>query len=350
MEQRYLLNDVKRSYAWLGHGGRGVTEVAALHPDYRPGDRSWNRSRRAWPLTFYVSSAAALVQLVRQYAGDRMLCYGLNLRPGVLRWSDGRLRSATETDIVVAQNLLLDLDLLGSVSPSRLVALTRFLDVADEYFLDLGLRRPVRAFSGNRESHLLFAFPPLPVVDARDVTARYRQFKDLFVETHRQALDGIESRVDGSTLRGMAKVYGTRKPGRGLSRFFGGARVEDAALREYLLGLSVTTVRRSTERVPVTVGTELPAWFAGLLSLDVRLRDLWEGRGKTGDCSNSGYDFSVARYLAGRGYRDASDLGTILSLRPMGFAEHCAKGVSYLERTIGRALNADGSAHPKRQG
>ena len=215
-------------------------------------------------------------------------------------------------------------------------------------------RRPARtAFAGEGVERCVVVGEPVGVHDdsladevldrvgdVPDVGARYRRFKELFVRAHRQALDGIEARVDGSTLRGMAKVYGTCKPAGGLSRFFGGRRVEDMALREYLVGLAVSAARHPAVSVPVTVGAELPAWFVGLLSLDARLRDLWDAVGKRGDCTNSGYDFSVVRYLADRGYRDVDALGTILSLRPVGFAERCAKGASYLERTVGRALGA----------
>jgi hypothetical protein len=139
----------------------------------------------------------------------------------------------------------------------------------------------------------------------------------------------------------MVRVYGTSKPQVGVvSKFYGRERVEDGALREYLLRLTVPAVSSSGRVVPVTVGDRLPAWFTALAAADDRLRSLFDGNGKpTGtDRSASGYDFSVLRYLVRRGFRNPDELATILSLRPVGLADRCTKGLSYLERTVGRAL------------
>jgi hypothetical protein len=155
----YSPGDVTRSHEWLHHNGT-YTEVTILHPEYRRGEREWNREHDAWPITRYITSAAELLHIVRQYAGERMICSGLNPRPAILRHKDGRLRSATETDIAISQTLLLDIDLHATVTPERMDNLRRFLNRADEYFASNGLQRPVRART-TRGSHLLFAYDPI---------------------------------------------------------------------------------------------------------------------------------------------------------------------------------------------
>jgi hypothetical protein len=117
-------------------------------------------------------------------------------------------------------------------------------------------------------------------------------------------------------------------------------RVEDAALREYLLRLATPDAAPPGGGVPVALSDRLPASFTALLTSDRRLHDLWEGTGKPEgtDRSVSGYDFSIVRHLARLGVRDPDQLGTILSLRPAGFAERSAKGHAYFERTVGSAL------------
>jgi hypothetical protein len=217
----YSSLEVIRGYEWLGHK-TGTTEVSILHPEYHAGDKDWNRAHQAWPLTHYLTSIHDLIALVRQHAGERLVCYGLNPRPGILRRPDGRLRSAKEPDITISQSLLLDLDLEGTPSPERLRSLVRFLSTADEYFASLGLHRPVRAATG-RGSHLLFAYPPILVDQYPDVRERLRTFKQEFSKAHRQDLARLEARVDSTQdLRRMVRVYGTSKPGIGIiSRFYG---------------------------------------------------------------------------------------------------------------------------------
>src|SRR5262249_9683433 len=105
----YSPGDVTRSHEWLDHPP-GLTEVSILHPAYKPGEQDWNRRHQAWPITRYVTSTGDLLLLVRSYAGERLLCYGLNPRPALLRHEDGRARSAKEADITQSQTLLLDLD------------------------------------------------------------------------------------------------------------------------------------------------------------------------------------------------------------------------------------------------
>jgi len=228
----YAVSDVCRAYDWLDNP---LTEVAILHPAYRRGDTVWNRTHDAWPITAYVRTERALLRLIHQYAGERLLCYGLNPRPSVLQTPDGRLRSAQETDIVTAHNLMIDIDLEGRIMPARLRALVHLLNVADNYFRDLGIQRPARASSGSRGSHLLFAYPSVRVADVPEWRERLGVFVGGFATAMRHELTRLEARVDPSSipLRAMTKVYGSAKPRGGISRFYGGKRFEDAGLRAY---------------------------------------------------------------------------------------------------------------------
>lgn len=336
----YCQSDVRRGYSWLGHGGRGVTEVSILHPEYRVGDADWNRSHRSWPLNRFVRSEFELSQLVSAYAGERLLCYGINPRPSPWPREHGH-RSAKEHDIETGQSLVLDLDLEGTPSAARLAGVTRFLDTADDYWHSLGIRKPVRAFSGGRGYHLLFAYPPVVTAAVPDLRERHRLFRSRFVAATKPELSKLELRVDAGTLnlRAMVKVYGTGKPGGGLSRFYGRERVEDQSLRDHLLGLYVPQRSVGNGVIVRRVGDTLPSWFAQRLQDDPLLCALWGGRGKTsGDTSNSGYDFSIIARLAAQGYRDPDDLATILHLRPIGLAERERKGRSYVERSVAIAL------------
>jgi hypothetical protein len=333
--EAYSKDDCRRGFSWLGHAGR-YTEISVLHPEYRPGDASWNRSHRSWPVTDYVTSLAGVEDLVRAYAGDRLVCYGLNPRPSILSKPDGRLRSATEADIAASQNLVLDLDVQNTVTPERLDALKRFLLRADEYFQSLGLRRPVRAATG-RGSHLLFAYALIRTEKVPDLRDRLRSFRDGFATAVRQDLSRLEVRLDSTQdLRRVVRVYGTAKPGIGIvSRFYGRERQEDAALREHLLQLECCTQSVAPVAMPLTLGAVLPSWFTDLLDRDERLRELWRGEGKTvGDVTSSGYDYSLVRLLVRRGHADPSELGTILSLRPGS----SAKELEYVARTVSNAL------------
>src|ERR1017187_4947289 len=253
----YSLGDVHRGYRWLGHR---VTEVAVLHPLYRAGDVRWNHKHGAWPITNYITNETGLVDIVRAYAGKRMICYGVNPRPAVLRREDGRLRNARETDISVSQNLLLDIDLVGAVTPARLDSLQNFFVLADEYFASVGVAAPVRALTG-RGAHLLFAYQPISVDQVADLRERLRSFKHRFVRALRPDLSRLEARVDSTQdLRRMTRVYGTTKPQVGIvSKFFANGRVEDEALRSYLLGMRVRAEPNAVA-LPVVIGDGLPEW------------------------------------------------------------------------------------------
>ena len=342
MNLSFSRDAVVRGYSWLDHRP-GLTEVVVLHPDYIARDMAWNRSRRAWPLTEYVTSREELLGMVGSYAGDRMICYGINPRPSVLRRRNGMVRSATEDDIRISQTLVLDIDLEGTVTPERVADLERFLDVADEDYRSKQLAVPERAKTG-RGCHLLFAYPPISVAEHPLLRGQLVTFKSRFLQEHRRSLDRLEARLDSTQdLRRMVRVYGTSKPSVGvISSFHGGVRVPDAALREYLLRLPAARRTSMTIADCVTVMEDLPSWFNEQLQHDHYLNELWQGRGKpSGDRSRSGHDYTIANYLASR----ASDeeLLTILKLRPSGGNERARKGAAYLSRTI---TNARTSARP----
>ena len=331
----FSVGDVRRGYSWLGHGG-GWTEVTMLSPSYRPGDTAWNRSHDAFPLTRYVRGSKPLLEIVLQYGGSRMVCYGLNPRPDALSRDDGRPRSAREADIIASQNLLVDIDLEGTVTPGRTAALVRWLDKADEYFTGLGINRPVRAGTG-RGSHLLFAYDPISVADVPDLRERLRQYKNDFARAVRQDLSRLEAKVDSTQdLRRMTRLYGTSKPSVGIvSRFYGKQRVPDDRLRDYLLQLPAAAP--SVVIAPdLTISDVIPEWFPRLLETDHVLADLWHGKGKTsGDRSTSGYDYTIAQRLTKHATDD--ELATIISQRPNGKNERARKGIDYLQRTVASA-------------
>jgi hypothetical protein len=338
--RQYSPDDVARGHAWLGHAGVGVTEVSALHPEYRPGEHDWNLQHKAWPITTYLRDVEDLFAIVRQYAGGRMICYGLNPRPHKLTHPDGRTRSAKERDIVISQNTMIDLDLLGTVTPMRGLQLLYFVESANDYFQGLGLQRQPYVSTG-RGLHFLFAYPPINVQDNPSLPGQLRTFKNDFVTALRQDLDRLEAKVDSTQdLRRMVRVYGTSKPSVGLvSTFHGGGRVPDPRIREYLLGLTPTPHPGPSAKPRNLVLTDLmPSWFPPLLEKDRVLSELWNGKGKPAhaDTSHSGYDFTIASYLIQAGKTD-EDIATVLSLRPMGSAERARKGVDYVYLTVSNA-------------
>ncbi len=135
---------------------------------------------------------------------------------------------------------------------------------------------------------------------------------------------------------GLAKIYGTRKPGGiRVSRFYGGSRREDERLKQYLLGLSV----EPRDDVAINVGGDLPYLFKELLSNDERAKQLWEGMGKTeGDTSCSGYDFSLVKKCLRSGITDVKDLYRIVAMRPEGGVRASGKGDKYIRLTIANAI------------
>lgn len=324
--------DLERGYRWLGH--EGWSEVGGFHPDYRMGDVEWNRRKGVFPKVGYVKDLKGLRGFVQAYA-DRFLVVGVNPRVRVFRNDGGFVRSAREYEIEVSQSFFLDLDFVeagGDVD-----GLESLLDrVDDEFFLGRGFRVPVRSYTGGGV-HLWLATPRVVVGEVPDIGRRHGRFRDEFAGGYRGELGELGVRVDSTQdLRRMVRVPGTAKPSGGVvSGFPDVERVEDECLLEYLLWMPVAEV---TGGLSLSIGGELPEWFVELMRSDGQVRRLWGGRGKPvgSDVSRSGFDYSLAKVLLWRGYRDVDDLATILALRPNGGA--LEKGEGYIRRTIGSAL------------
>ncbi len=315
-----------RSYAWLGHTGRGYTEVNAIAP-HRSGWRT---------VVDYVTSPAGFAQFVQHYAHERLVLVGINPRPLVVTHRNGGLRSASNPEISESQNLLLDIDLDGDVTSERLTRLAHVLDaVADQLCRD-GFQVPVRAMTG-RGYHLLFAYPPIRVNDDPQIGERLRRFRAEFVERN-PALYAMGARVDSTQdLRRMRRI--SPKPGQlAPSTFPDVPRVEDGRLRDYLLQLPVHPPM-TTLGVIARPSRELPSWFTLLVERDTVIRNLWEGTGKPvgSDQSGSGYDYTLTRALVQRGHTEPNDLATILCLRPLGSVRQHNKTEAYVHHTIERA-------------
>ena len=179
MTTAYDLQNVRLSYRWLGHQPFH-TELAALHPDYRPGpeNAAWNREREAYPSIGYATNEAQVVGFVRRYAGSRMVCYSLNRRIGIRTEVHGFPVASRESDVKSSQNLLLDFDLEGEPSSERLTGLDLFLKTqVASFFQDHGLAPPERANSGGG-CHLLAAYQPISLSKTPDISLRLRAFRD----------------------------------------------------------------------------------------------------------------------------------------------------------------------------
>lgn len=345
----FSVRDVVAGFRFLHGGAAGLVELVALHPEYRRGrsHRGRNKAGGLWPRTWYGRGEEDVLAFVRKYAAERLVCFGLNPRPQVAVNERGYLRGSREEEIASVRNAVFDFDLKGdAVTDRRLSSFRRFLDSSLSYFLDQGFRRPAMAFTG-QGFHLLFAFSSVRVAGCPDIGGRLRVFRDAYRGSFAQELSRQEAVLDSTEdLRRCVKVYGTAKPDVGIvSRFYApGVRVEDEALRDYLLSLVVpepggncgAVGRRAG--IALAVGEELPSWFGPLLSADARLRDYWHGNGKANglDTSRTGYDFSLAQRLLALGHTDVAELATILTLRPDGAAQE--KGEIYVKRTIANAL------------
>lgn len=350
------LEDICKSYRWLGHSD-GVSELVSLDCNYRPGHENleWNKTHQAFPVTRYVQSEEELLSFVKeQYRnGDRMVCIGLNPRPKPLKNGKGYARAAREDEIGSAQNILFDLDYTDrTFKMDAIESFEGFAREADAYSQDLGLRPPVRGYSG-RGWHLLYAHAPISTADCPDLSARVAKFADDFrSDLHKElAKAGLE--LDSTfDLRRMVRLYGTAKPSVGIvSRFYGSARQEDVGLRDYLLGMTLgDNGKRTTGNGPlygaslITVYDQVPTVVQRLLKRDAQLRDLWHGNGKAhdSDTTSSGYDYSFAQRLIFLGVRDVDLLGTAIALRPGSSYREKDKPESYLRRTIGKALMGQG--------
>lgn len=327
-------DDIARSHQWLGHDGY-FTELNAIHPAYRHGDRQWNAAHNAYPIVRYAKTTAEVVGFANQYAMTHMVCCGINPRQEPLSNDYGRPRSAREIEITVSQNILFDIDLK---SREHLAALEELLQGTKEYFAGRGFLQPATAYTG-RGYHLLFAYEPIRVSECPDISARINEFRQEFAQAYRQALAAIDATIDPTfDLRRMTRLYGTAKPEIGIiSKFFGNERREDERLREYLLAIPMR--QKNTSTYELRIKDNLPTWFSCLLSSDQHLQEIWNGKGKPDgtDTSRSGFDFTITKYLLRHGHHDLDELATIIARRPNGAAME--KGIAYIKRTIANAIS-----------
>lgn len=341
-QARNSVEDLVRSYRWLGH--KGFTELNAFHPDYQAGNENlgWNMKHQTFPKVWYARDSDEVVKFVERYSDSRTVCYSLNPRPRIFKNQKGFARSAFEPEIALSQNLLFDFDIeTRTISESQLSAFGEFLSRAETYFLDQKLQAPVRAYTG-RGYHLLFAYPAIEARQHPDISSRLRHFKDGFADAFRGELAQLEAKLDNTQdLRRMVRIYGTAKPHIGIiSKFYGSDRVEDGTLREHLLALQLPAEAIPGRATALNTGSELPQWFHALLERDRETRELWSGVGKPQDTdtSSSGFDYSLVRRLMKLGYRDIGDLANVLAHRPEGSVRRHGKGDSYIRRTIANAL------------
>lgn len=341
MTEPYAIEDVRRAYQWFSHPP-GWTELFSLHPEYKRGDSEWNTAHHSFPRVWYTRSEKDVVRFVERYAPARFLMWGVNPRPRILRNGRNFARGARDEDIEVCQTVFFDFDFEGETNDSRKRSFEEFLDKADQYFLDLGMRAPVRSFSG-AGYHLYFALPPINVHEHPDIGARLRLFREQFADSYKHELAGLDAKLDSTVdLKRTVRVPGTAKVGGVLSEFYGTARrVKDEALREYLLNLELPEHAgiRSNGSLELKVANGVPRWFSSLLERDNELRHLWSGNGKQqGDATRSGYDFSLVKKLLWLGYTDIGDLAAILAARPEGSVQKSGKDEPYIRQTIASAL------------
>jgi len=337
--ENYRLDDVVRSYDWLWHKGH-YTEMLAVHPDYRPGQQNyeWNLKQKTFPRVAYAHNAKSVVDFVLKYWKSYMVCYSLNPRVNRPLSIKGYPRSHKEEEVQVSQNLLFDFDLKGKVEQTRYAELELFLEKTKSFYLDLGFQLPEKAFSGSGY-HLLMAYPAIHVKNCLDLSQRIKRFMEDFRNEYKADLDRLEAKLDPSTskLSQMLKCYGSKKTKGGeLSRFYGGKRVSDKKLGEYLLQMKLP--EPASENYLFTVNKDLPPLFIQLLEKDSNLKALWTGNGKTnGDTSSSGIDFTLTTKLLQLGFRNIDDISNILASRPGGGYEKRNNDM-YLRRTLSAAL------------
>ncbi len=341
MAESYRLDDVVNSHRWLGHDN-AYTELLAVHPEYKPGKENyqWNYEHRTFPKVAYARNEKGVAEFVRKHHKHFMVCYGLNPRERILTNERGYARSSLENEMAVSKNLLFDFDFKHKDVPKEQFAdFEVFLEKASEYFRDHGLNPPEKAFTGNGY-HALFAYPEINVEECPDISQRLKRFSEKFSGEYARDLRSLEVKMDHVyDLRRMVKIYGTAKPDIGIvSRFYGGERKEDEALRKFLLGMKMP--EPSMNSYVFSIGNELPPLFRKMLQQDARLRRLWDGEGKQDgyDQSASGYDFSLVKKLLQLGFRNLDEIASIVSNRPNSSVQKSGKSEEYVRRTIANVL------------
>ena len=354
MDQNYSLEDAINSYNWLGH--EKWTEFVALSPEYKAGKENLehNLEHKAFPIIWYARDQENAKAFIDKQARDRFVMLGLNDRPQIFKNDKGYARSALEKEIERSQNILFDFDPLNKEmsEKQRKAQAKAFANFAHrqayEYFHDLGIELPTRVDSGNGY-WFLFAHPPITVQEHPDIVERNRQFARNFRDEFRLELENLELKLDDpGSLRKLIKVPGTAKPQtpERVSKFYGTSRVQDDALRQYLLNLTVqkdaSTYNNGTcGRLKLNIGARNPHSLEELHRRYPHLRDLYEGIGKpdSSDTTPSGYDFAWTVEAIVAGYTNPDDLGTAIANRPGGSVKNSGRGLPYIHRTIANAMN-----------
>jgi hypothetical protein len=367
---RFAEAEVRATYRFLAHAGRGITELRVITP------------ARGIAGIGYFDQEDAFVAACAAANGNGNVYAGIQPRPpALLRKAPNRLKrlkaGARDDDIDWLTALVIDID---PVRPKDTAAtdeeLGRAVACADhiaDWLAEKGFTRPVRNMSGNG-CQLWFAVPPLaiPAEQREEMRDRLKRFeariRDKFASDD-VAIDSIYNLSRIIKVIGTVSVKGEPTPERPhrLSRCLDAfERREDANLLEAILKMPLAThgnggsgsnvVARSPggngTSKPIEIGTELSPWMRALLTSKTRLRSLFTGKGKTVigpdgkqlDTSSSGYDFSLALKLALLGVTDPDELATALWHRPDGGAR--AKGEPYVKRTVLQALEAAASMRP----
>ncbi len=337
-DDSFVVEDITRSYEYLGNSKYGFTELVAFHQDYKLGKEHYetNRKLKLFPKIWYTKRPDEAVKFVKSFHPNHTCCYGINPLPKILRSDSGVPRRARDTDIERVTNFYLDIDPLGEPSNEEIAEIELFLVKTEGYFEDLKMEQPARAFTG-RGYHLLFGISAISVKECPDIKERLNQFRQGFQKAFVKDLSALQLKLDNTMdLSRVAKIYGTKKPaGRRVSKFYGDTRREDEALRRHLLNLNTEAKQDTAVEVPEA----LPGEFERLLGHDEEVRQLWQGTGKRGgDTSNTGYDFSLVKKCINVGITDIKDLTAVLALRPNGAVRMSGKGMQYIKLTIANAI------------
>lgn len=346
---------VRHGWQLLGHES-GWTEMFAKSQYFKPGreNTEHNREHNAFPKHRYANDENVVVAFALRYHEDHTVMYGINSRHEIHRNKHGYPRSARDDEIRTSQNLLLDYDFQSKrpTSAQRSEFVTYLTTEFRNYFFDLGFEAPIVVDSG-RGANVLVCYPPIMVHDVPDIVARKRRFASEVFSDHRSVFGRLEVAQDNvQDLGRYLRVIGTAKPEVGIaSRVYGSSRVEDEALRDYLLALEIPSSHPSRSACTISrrggleirIGDGIPPPIKDNLKRNKELDALWNGEGKPrgSDMSASGYDFSLALWFLEEGEYSTNQIATALAHRPKGAIQQSGKNpTSYMQHTIQNALIA----------
>jgi len=220
----YNLDDVRRSYYWLGLD-RGYAELNAYHPAYRQGQEhaQWNREHDTYPKIWYARTLTGVESFLDRNPG-RTCRFGLSPRPGILKNEKGCARSAKEHEITQSQNSLWDFDLKSPPSQGQQQAITTFFEQTSTHFRSRVFLPPAQAQSG-MGYHRLFAYPPIPTTECSDIAQRLRAFQN---EYRHNVVPGFHS---GRGRKAKDEDEATGGDGSVCARHFRNAPIVDEAAR-----------------------------------------------------------------------------------------------------------------------